>query len=248
MTFVGGAVQGVAQPGRGAGWAVGGEAEPLRDGVGRLEPDARHVARQPVRVGADGFHGLFPVGFIDADGPRGARAVGVEEHHDLAYGLAFRPCGLDAAAALGADLVHFFQARGVAVNDVEDPFAETLDQLFRQHGTDAADEPTAEVALDPLTRVRRGGAQGVRLELEPVAGVARPAALRGDGLPGVGAGQVADDGAGFWVPAPRAAQDGDALAGGRPRRSLASSSSSLTVCAVPIRSWMRAASGESMGG
>lgn len=91
-----------AQPHGGGGI----DAEAPGQGVGRPEPHAADVARQPVRVLADDGDSLRPVGPVDAHRPRGAHAVGVQEHHDRAHGLLLGPGRRDALGAPRAHPAH----------------------------------------------------------------------------------------------------------------------------------------------
>src|SRR6266849_7421936 len=62
--------------------------------------------------------------------------------------------------------------------------SEPPDQLLRENRPDAFDQAAAEVPLDPLSRGRRHGLHGRRLELQPVFLVLDPPALRAQPFPG----------------------------------------------------------------
>ena len=58
------------------------DAEPLGQLVGRLEADAPDVGGQAIGVVPHELDGLVAVGLVDADGPRRADAVRLQEDHD----------------------------------------------------------------------------------------------------------------------------------------------------------------------
>ena len=72
-----------------------------RDGVGRPEADAAHVAGQPVRVLGHDLDGLVAVGLEDANRPGRADPVGVQEDHDLPHGLLLGPAATMRSARFG---------------------------------------------------------------------------------------------------------------------------------------------------
>src|SRR5262249_29850441 len=96
----------------------------LRDLVGGLEADAVNLLRQEIGIGPDLFDGGFAVSLVNADRAAGAYAVGVEEDHDLADDLLFRPGFLDAAAPLRADAFDVLQSPRFVFDDVGDLLAE----------------------------------------------------------------------------------------------------------------------------
>ncbi len=166
--------QGVSQSCSGPQEGIGRNAHALSDLVGGAEADSRQVDGQAVGIGANSFDGFFPVNFVDAHGPAGADALGVEEDHDLANDLLFGPGGLDLVAAGRSDALDFAQTDGTVLDDVEDLFAEFVDEFLGILGADALDEAAAEVFLNPLQRSRRGATDQVGLQLEPVFAVAHP--------------------------------------------------------------------------
>ncbi len=211
MAVAGGLEEGVAQAGVGAQGRIGVDAELAGDGVGGFEADAVDVARELVGVGAHLFDGLVAVGFVDADGPAGAGAVGVQEHHDLAHDLLLGPRFLDAFAPFGTDVVDFLQARGLVVDHLEDLVAEAGDEFLGEDGADALDHPAGEVFLDALAGVGGVGAQGFGAELEAVLRVAVPGAVAAHPFPGVDGGQRPEDGDEVVVAAHLDAQDGETV-------------------------------------
>ena len=211
MAFAGGLKQRVAQPRRGALRGVGCDPEFPRDAVGGLEADAVDVARELVGVGADFLNRLLAVGLVDAHCPARARPVGVQEHHDLAHDLLFRPGGLDPAAAFGADLVHFLQPCAVVVDDVEDALAELRHEFFRQHGADALDHAAAQVFFDALAGGGLTGFEAVGAELEAVLRVAHPFAAGREPFAAVDRRQRAEHGHEVALAAHLHAQDGETV-------------------------------------
>ena len=70
-------------------------AELGRNGVGRAEPDAAHVARQPIRVLGHDLDGLMAIGLEDANRSGRADPMRVQEDHDLPHGLLLGPARHD---------------------------------------------------------------------------------------------------------------------------------------------------------
>ena len=82
---------------------VARDAQRRRQLVGRQEPDAPHVERQPVRVLAHARDRRGAVALVDARRERGRDAVALQEHHHLAH-LALRaPAVADRARARRPD-------------------------------------------------------------------------------------------------------------------------------------------------
>ena len=77
--------QDVLQAGADANHRRRRDAQLAGDPVGREEPDPADVARQTERVLANEPDRVAAVGLVDAHRARGADAVGVQEHHDLAH-------------------------------------------------------------------------------------------------------------------------------------------------------------------
>ena len=77
-----------------------------RDRVGGPEPDAADVAREAVRVLRHDLHRISAVGPEYPHRPRGADAVAVQEHHDLADHLLLGPGIGDPLRADPADAGH----------------------------------------------------------------------------------------------------------------------------------------------
>ena len=149
-------------------------AELHGDGVGGAKPDAADVAREPVRILGHDLDGVMAIGFEDADRPRRADAVGVQEEHDVADGLLLGPAGGDLSSAELADARDIPQLLGACLDDFECRHAEYGDDPLGELRADTAHHAGAEVFLDPLGRCWRRGLEEVRLELQPVRSVGDP--------------------------------------------------------------------------
>ena len=112
----------------------GGDPEARGERVGGLEADAADVARQAVGILLDQRDRVGAVGLVDADRARGADAVRVQEHHDLAHAPLLLPGFDDALAAHVADARHFAQAPRAALDHVEHVLAEGRHQPLREFG------------------------------------------------------------------------------------------------------------------
>ena len=167
--------------------------EPGGDRIGRTEPDAPHVAGQPVRILGHHLDGLVTVGLEDADRTRRADAVRVQEDHDLAHGLLFGPARHDLRGSPRADAGDLGEALGMGFDDVEGRFAERSDDALGHGGADAPHLAECEILLDSVRAGRRRGLEDVGLELEPMSPVADPGAARGDPLPRPDEWRVSDD-------------------------------------------------------
>ena len=135
------------------------DAEPFGQFVGGLEADAPDVGGQAIGIFLHQLDGLVAVGLVDADGPGGADAVRLQEHHDAADGFLLLPAFADALDAARADALDLLQKRRAFVDDVEGAFAEDLDDLAGEVRADALDQTGAEILFDALHGVRRRGAQ-----------------------------------------------------------------------------------------
>ena len=130
------------------------DAEFHGDRVGGLEPDAANVAGKTVRVLGHDLNGIHAVGLVDPHRARRADTMAVQEHHDLANDLLFRPGVGDPLGAHPADTSHLAQPCRLGLNDLEDPLAERPDHLPGIDRPDAADHAGAEVFLDAIDRRR----------------------------------------------------------------------------------------------
>ena len=82
MTFVHGLRKGVRNAGTDADQGGLLDAELRRDLVGRAEANAADVASQPVRIFRDHSDGVGTVRLVDANRPRRAYAIAMQEQHD----------------------------------------------------------------------------------------------------------------------------------------------------------------------
>jgi len=77
------------------------DAEPHRDGIGGLKPDATDVAGQAIGILRHHLHGIAAVGLVDAHGPRRADTMAVQEDHDLADTLCLAHAAVMRPARIG---------------------------------------------------------------------------------------------------------------------------------------------------
>ncbi len=146
---------------------------------------------------------------VDAHRARGADAVAVQEHHDLAHRRLLGPGGGDPLLPHRPDAADLPQPFGVRLDDVEHPLAEGADELLRVDRPDPPDHAGAQVPLDALGGGGRGGLQEPGSELRAVGAVVLPLAGGGDPFPGGHRGGVADDGHQLPVPARLDPQDAE---------------------------------------
>ena len=189
------------------------DPEPHGDRVGGPEADTANIAREPVWVLGHHLDGIGAVGPEDANRPRGADAMAVQEDHDLPHDLLFRPGRGDAPGADRANAVNLTQPIRLGLDDVEHLLAEHPDHLLRVDRADAADHAGGEVFLDAIDRRRRRGADETGLELLTVGAVVDPFTRRGDPFPGGDRGGVTHDGDQITVTARLRAQDAEAVFG-----------------------------------
>ena len=88
--------QHVSDPGHQAPAAVSIQADAQGDLVGREKADSIKIPGQPVRIVGDNGDGRITIGLVDPHGKKGADAVGLQKHHDIANGAVFDPGRLDA--------------------------------------------------------------------------------------------------------------------------------------------------------
>src|SRR5262245_18598000 len=121
-----------------------------RNGVSGLEADAADVTRQPIWVLGHHLDGIRAVGLEDADRPRRADAMAVQEDHDLPNRLLLGPGGTDPAGANRADAVDLSETRGFGLDDLEDVLAERPDELLGVDRPDAPNHARREIPLDAV--------------------------------------------------------------------------------------------------
>ena len=119
--------------------------------------------------------------------------MAVQEHHDLANDLLFRPGVGDAFGTHTADAGHLAQSFRLGLDDIEYLFAKRLDHLPSVDRPDAVDHAGAKVFLDAVDRRWLRGAHEARLELLAVGAVVDPFPRCRDPLPGRNDGGVPDD-------------------------------------------------------
>ena len=153
-----------------------------RNGVGGAEPDAAHVAGEPVGVLGHDLDGLMAIGLEDANGPGGADPMGVQEDHDLPHGLLLGPARDDLRGPPRADAGDLLQALGAGLDDLEGVLAEGRDDALGHGRADAAHLAGGEVLLDALSPGGRGGLEHLGLELKPMRAVGEPDPGGGDPL------------------------------------------------------------------
>ena len=170
-------------PGLGTDDGIAGNAQALRQRIGRLEADAVDVQGQAVGILLHPGDGLGAVGLVDAHGTGRAHAMAMQKHHDLAHDFLLGPGGDHAGGALGADAVEFLQALRRLRDDVEDLGAEGLHQFAGKVRADAFDHAGAEVSLDAFQRGGGHDAQLRGLELQAMGAVGDPPPLRFDIFP-----------------------------------------------------------------
>src|SRR5262249_35664721 len=124
--------------------------------------------------------GVAAIGFEDANGPRRADTVGLQEHHDLADYLLVGPTARDALRPHGTDAIHGGQPFGLLLDDIEDALSERMNTPFHECGSHALDQSRSEVSLDALDRTRRCRSQERRSELKTVVTARLPATACSD--------------------------------------------------------------------
>src|SRR5207247_5201928 len=100
------------------------------DRVGGPEADAADVPSQAIRILGHDLHGIGAIRLEDPHRSRCADAVTVQEDHNFANDLLFRPGGSDAAGSDSADASDLTQALGLCLDRVEHLFTEGTHQLF----------------------------------------------------------------------------------------------------------------------
>jgi hypothetical protein len=118
----------------------------------------------------------------------------LQEDHHLLDGPLLGPGGRDHRGALGPKAGHLDQPARLLLDHLQGGLAEVVDDPLGHLGADPLDQPRAEVAADPLDRRRQHGVVGLDLELAAILGVAGPAALQAQALPGLGPKQRPDHG------------------------------------------------------
>ena len=155
----------------------------MRNFVGALKADALNVLGEPIRIFTNLVDGRFAVEFVNANGAASGDAVRMKEDHDLADETLLDPRVFNFSATTGADSVHFFEARGLSFDHVEDFLAEMTDQLFGVNRANAFDHAAAEIFFDAFARSGRDGFGKLRFELQAVFAISDPMTFRGNPFP-----------------------------------------------------------------
>src|ERR1035438_4224059 len=95
---------------------------------------------QTIWVLGHDLHGIGAISLEDPHRSRRADAVAVQEDHNLANDLLFRPGGSDAAGSDSADASDLTQALRLCLDRIEYPFAEGAHKLL---GVDRSEEHTS---------------------------------------------------------------------------------------------------------
>ena len=170
---------------------VAADAHSLRDAIGDDEADARHVARQPIRIVAHLGHRLVAVRFANPRrvGERYAEAL-QEDHH-----LALLPSRFGVVGgARGASLADALDLRGAPrlLLDHFDRFgAERGDEPLRQHRPNSLER--FEVACHPAFGAGDLDDRARRAKLIAVRRMALPGPFELEQLAGGRFGERADD-------------------------------------------------------
>jgi hypothetical protein len=95
------------------------DAEPHRDGIGRLEANTADIPRQAIRVLGHDLDGVSPIGLEYPHRPRRADAVTVQEDHDFANRLLFGPGGENTGSSNRPDAFNLARPLRRRFDDVE---------------------------------------------------------------------------------------------------------------------------------
>ena len=139
---------------------------------------------QTIWVLGHDLHGIGAISLEDPHRSRRADAVAVQEDHNFANDLLFRPGGSDAAGSDSADASDLTQALGLCLDRIEYLFAEGAHKLLGVDWSNAAYHARAEVFLDAVERRRLRGLQKLRLKLLAVGAIVDPLARRRNPLTG----------------------------------------------------------------
>ena len=159
------------------------DADAVRNGVRRLEADARHLGGEAVRLVLEHVDGERAVLLEDARGERAGEAVVLEPEHEvteLGVRLIRRHDLLDR---LFADTGNFLQPVRALLDDLERLVAKRAHDAPRELRSEAVDDARAEEALDALGARRRTDFHVRRLELLAEARMRDPAPAELDLLP-----------------------------------------------------------------
>jgi hypothetical protein len=100
--------------------------------------------------------------------------MAVQKHHDLSDDLLLGPGGCYAICPHRSDAVHFPQAVGLRLDDVENLLAESSQQLLGVDRPDASDHARGRILLDAFDGGRGRSLEEPGLELLTMSAVVRP--------------------------------------------------------------------------
>src|SRR6516162_3536275 len=127
-----------------------------------LKPMPRMSRAKRYGVIRHDLNGIGAIGLEDPHCPSGADGVAVQEDHDFAHGLLFRPSGENAGRTNRPDAIDLAQSIRGGLDDVENLLAEGAYQLLGVDRPHAADHAGREVSFDAVGRRRSRGAQEAR--------------------------------------------------------------------------------------
>src|SRR5215471_9308529 len=117
----------------------------------------------------------------------------MQEHHDLADNLLFRPGVFDATAPFRADSFDVLEPAGFVFDYVKDVFTEFLDKLLRVNRANPFHHSAAEIFFDSLASGRRGALEEFGPKLKAELPVPFPPAFGREPLAGTDGRERAKD-------------------------------------------------------
>jgi hypothetical protein len=196
------------------------DADRRGDPVGRTKPDPPDVDREPVGIARDDRDRLRPVALEDPRRELPARAVRLQEHHDVADGALLLPRADDGVRPRAPEACDLAQPLGVLVQHAQRVEPEARDDALRGDAADPLDEPGAEVLLDARERARGELGHARRAELLAVVPIHLEDATRSDARPDGHARERADDREPVLAPGHRDLDDAEAGLGVLERHAL----------------------------
>ena len=177
VALVGKRLQHMPHAGLGTDHGIAGNAQALRQGVGRLEADAVNVQGQAVGIFLHPGDGLGAVGLVDAHRAGRAHAMAVQKDHDVADDLLLGPGRHHTGGALGADAVEFLQARRASAAMTSNTSApKACTSLRAKCGPMPLTMPEPRYLSMPSSVVGGTTRSCVGLELQAMRAVGHPAA------------------------------------------------------------------------
>src|SRR5262249_47413299 len=127
------------------------DAKPFGDEIGRFKADAHNVTGKTVRIFRDQWNRIRTVGLVNADRPRSANPMTLQEGHDLANYLLIGPAGGDPRRTLGTNALDLKQSLRLSLDHVEYRFAEGYHQPVSEGRTDSLDETRSQIPCHPFS-------------------------------------------------------------------------------------------------